>query len=150
MQMMPVEPNPYDDGKLAEIRAGQKDPLIQYFIVRKDLDMSPGKIAAQVAHAAQMMVLAHAKRKKALPAMPLGGKEYLQLKKVDYWMEESFRKVVLRADKKQFDKVKEAMDCFLVRDAGLTEVESGTETVLALWPMRKSEVPKLIQRLRVM
>ena len=30
----------------------QNNELIMYFIINKDLNMSPGKIAAQVAHAA--------------------------------------------------------------------------------------------------
>ena len=51
---MPIEYNPFDDDQLAAIRANQKDPYVQYFIINKDLGMSPGKIAAQIAHAAEM------------------------------------------------------------------------------------------------
>lgn len=55
------------------------------------------------------------------------------------WLATSYRKVVLRADDKEWERLKAELWCFLVRDAGLTEVESGSETVLVLWPMRKSE-----------
>jgi peptidyl-tRNA hydrolase, PTH2 family len=146
---MPVEPNPYDDEKLAEIRSGQTDPLVQYFIVRKDLDMTTGKIGALIAHAAQMMILTYVQRKAKMSEISDGDK-YLLLLKTDRWLEESFRKVVVKASKKQFDRIKEDLDCFLVRDAGLTQVETGTERVLALWPMKKSEVPKVVRRLRVL
>jgi PTH2 family peptidyl-tRNA hydrolase len=146
---MPVEKNPYDDEKLAAIRAGQEDPLVQYFIVRKDLDMSPGKIAAQVAHAAQMVALKYFEYKFSRCIPRDIGKE-IKAEVFKKWMDESFRKVILKADEKQFEKVKEEAWCQVVKDAGLTEVETGTETVLVLWPMKKSEVPKVIQRLRVM
>lgn len=36
------------------------------------------------------------------------------------------------------------------KDAGLTEVDPGTETVMALWPMRKSERPPLVKRLQTL
>lgn len=38
----------------------------------------------------------------------------------------------------------------LVVDAGLTEIPSGSETVIGLWPMRKSQVPKTVKRLQVL
>ena len=143
---MPVENNPHDNEQLAAIRANQEDPLVQYFVVRKDLDMSPGKMAAQVAHGAQMTAFKYFEYK----FMPEDIGKSVKADMFLTWMNESFRKVVLKADLKQFNKVKEELDCFLVRDAGLTEVESGSETVLALWPMKKSSAPKVIQRLRVM
>ena len=149
MSLMPVENNPHDNEQLAVIRAAQEDPLVQYFVVRKDLDMSPGKIAAQVAHAAQMIVFRYWEY-KLLPGIPKDIGKSIKVEIFKKWMDESFRKVVLKADEKQFNKVKEELDSFLVRDAGLTEVESGTETVLALWPMKKSSAPKVIQRLRIM
>jgi peptidyl-tRNA hydrolase len=37
-----------------KLRSEQEDPIIIYFVVNDSLGMSSGKIAAQVAHAAQM------------------------------------------------------------------------------------------------
>jgi len=62
----------------------------------------------------------------------------------------SYRKATLVADDKEWEKLKEQLWCFVVKDAGLTEVDPGTETVMALWPMRKSEVPKLVKRLQTL
>jgi PTH2 family peptidyl-tRNA hydrolase len=144
---MPVQPNMYDDEALVSIRKNQEDPIIQYFIYNKDAKnykgnpLSTGKISAQCAHAAQMMLLRYFEFKKQ-------GTNQDKVELVEKWMQESFRKVVLKAKKKDFDKVKEDLDCFLVRDAGLTEVDPGTETFLSLFPMRKSDVPDIIKKLQ--
>lgn len=149
---MSIEPNLYDDAKLTEIRAGQTDPIILYFIVREDLGMGPGKIAAQCAHGAQMMLLSYFDKKRAFGSFKYGKYgTYCEL--TEKWIEESFRKVVLKADAKEFDKVKNDpdLDVFVVRDAGLTEVEPGSETVLVAWPIRKSAAAKtILKRLRVL
>jgi peptidyl-tRNA hydrolase len=68
------------------------------------------------------------------------------------WMENSFRKVVLRADDKEWAKIKQdyGQHMVMVVDAGLTEIPSGSETVIGLWPMRKSQRPKTVQHLQVL
>jgi len=147
---MPVEPNPFDDERLVRIRADQSDPIIQYYIVRGDVPMTVGKVCAQIGHAAQMFVFGYQKLISTLPVAPRGGKALLRTELVERWMEGSFRKVVLRGDTKDFEKIKEELDVFVVRDAGLTEVDPGTETILATWPMYKSRQPKLLARLRVL
>ena len=67
-------------------------------------------------------------------------------------MSSSFRKVVLRASDKEWVKLKEEFNgsMVLVIDAGLTEIPSGSETVIGLFPMRKSQCSKTIQRLQVL
>ena len=152
-------------------RANQEDPIIMYLIVRKSLEMSPGKLAAQCAHAAQMLLLKYMDFKmgdlvcsrnisKILPSTlgrghkfkyhPTFSREQYEL--FQEWLDGSFRKVVLKADEKQWRKLKESdkRQMVLVIDAGLTELEPSTETVIGLAPMRKSEAPKLVQRLRVL
>jgi len=145
---MPVEPNPFDDARLAQIRESQEDPIVQYYIVRKDVGMSAGKACAQVAHAAQMFIMGYYHMRSGACAPHTQHAELL-----DYtvkWIGGSFRKVVLSGTDKDFEKIKSAINVFVVRDAGLTEVEPGTETVLVLWPMPKSKVPKIISRLQVL
>jgi peptidyl-tRNA hydrolase len=68
------------------------------------------------------------------------------------WVKSSFRKVVLRADDKEWEKVKACPDLTFVtvRDAGLTEVAAGSETVLGIWPMLKSQAPKVLKKLQVL
>lgn len=148
---MPIEPNPFDDKRLAEIRAEQGDPIVQYYIVRTDLGMSTGKIAAQVAHGAQMFAMGYEREYKeklitSKPSNELRDRVHL----VYDWFNGSFRKVVLGAKKKDFDKIIEVLPVFLVRDAGLTEIEPNSETVLVTWPLRRSECPKVLSKLQTL
>jgi peptidyl-tRNA hydrolase len=67
------------------------------------------------------------------------------------WLKAGVRKVVLKADAKEWRKIKDAYpECALVVDAGLTEIPSGSETVIGLWPMRKSQVAKVVAHLQVL
>ena len=163
---MPVEPNPYDRPDLTSLRKDQGDPLVMYIIVRDSLNMGAGKVAAQVAHGVGMLLgcywrmALHAQRVRATGLLDHGyegaageeayARETAKRTITEEWLQSSYRKVVLRADDKEWEKLKANHDGFLVRDAGLTEVEPGSETVFVLWPMRKSSAPKLISRLRVL
>jgi PTH2 family peptidyl-tRNA hydrolase len=156
---MPVEPNPFDDEKLIQIRESQEDPIVQYYIVRTDVPMSVGKVCAQIAHGAQMFAFTYIERYEQYIA-EFGSNYHLtnsnlnqlhsKLELTNKWKNGSFRKVVLGGKTKDFERIKKELDVFLVRDAGLTEVESGTETVLVTWPILKSTQPKFLQRLRVL
>jgi len=147
---MPVELNPFDDEKLAQIREDQSDPIVQYYIVRSDIGMSVGKIGAQIAHGAQMFIFGYLKVCDLCKPMPSGGKPMLKRDITNKWMNESFRKVFLKAKTKDFEKIKEILDVFVVRDAGLTEVEPGSETIIVTWPMHKSTAPKQLKRLQTL
>jgi len=149
---MPIEPNPFDDERLAQVRAEQGDPIIQYFIVRTDLEMSTGKIGAQIAHGAEMFVLGHQilHRHSIEEMTPLKPEYTAILNITKEWLDGSFRKVVLGGKKKDFEKIISELPVFLVRDAGLTEVEPNSETVLVTWPMRKSAQPKCLSRLQTL
>jgi peptidyl-tRNA hydrolase len=147
----------YDDPAQVELRKNQEDPIVMYLIVREELGMSVGKTGAQCGHAAQMVLLKYFDIKDKFDYVAAAhGESGMQAqfhKLCDFkaWLEGSFRKVVLRADDKEWLKVKEAFpDLCLVVDAGLTELNPNTETVIGLWPMRKSEVPKVIKKLQVL
>ena len=145
-----------------------EDPYVMYFAVRHSLNMGPGKIGAQCAHAAQMILLEYQAQVEDVEDQHYSYLNSQQNKNVTpieepimldkrhedfgFWLERTngeFRKVVLRAKDKDWDKLKE-LDHVLVRDAGLTEVAPGSETVLVLWPMKKSERPAIVKRLQVL
>jgi peptidyl-tRNA hydrolase, PTH2 family len=133
-------------------RAEQEDPIILYFIVRKELNMSTGKTAAQVGHAAQMAILDYFKLKNGLN-QGYGPYEYNRIDLFESWLNNSFRKVVLGADDKRWQKLKnhfQSSDIWIVRDAGLTEVEPQSETVMAVFPMKKSNAPQVIKKLQAL
>lgn len=94
-------------------------------VIRDDLKMTPGKLAAQVAHAAVTCAL-EAKAKKA--------------KWFSEWYREGQRKVVLRADDvEELRSLKElaaraGLPVALIADAGLTELPPNTTTCLGIGP----------------
>jgi PTH2 family peptidyl-tRNA hydrolase len=103
-------------------------------VTRQDLKLSTGKLAVQVAHAAVTCAL------QAKKYSPDDFKE---------WFEEGQRKVVVKVpDLRALHELKVEAEAFglvtsLVQDAGLTEVEPGTVTVLGIGPAREKEVDRI-------
>ena len=106
------------------IRKGEMEYKL-VIVIRDDLKMTPGKLAAQVAHAAVSCAL-EAKAKKA--------------KWFSEWYREGQRKVVLRAaDVEELRSLKElaaraGLPIALISDAGLTELPPNTTTCLGIGP----------------
>jgi len=101
-------------------------------VVRADLGMGRGKIAAQVAHAAVAAVLANA-----------GNQDFAA------WLAEGQPKVVLKvASAEQLAEVVRGavaagLPVELIRDAGRTQVEPGTVTCCAVGPADSGRVDAL-------
>ncbi len=110
-------------------------------VVRSDLRLSPGKMAAQVAHAAVNCALASKKRK--------GGW-------FDPWYQEGQKKVVVKAPSLQelYELKVAAEDAglgtSLVVDAGLTELPPGTTTCLGIGPGPNEIMDKVTGHLKLM
>lgn len=146
---MPIEPNPYDRPDLLDLRKNQGDPIVIYLIVRKSLDMDIGKIAAQVGHGV-MMLGGRYNHLSCVPKSELSEEELAKVRITTEWLETSYRKIAVVANDKDWEKIKDQLSVFLVKDAGLTEVEPGSETLMVTWPMKKSDAPKVIQRLQTL
>jgi len=103
-------------------------------VVREDLEMSPGKLAAQVAHAAVTC---------ALDAKTRTPKWFSE------WYKEGQRKVVLRVkDLEELRTLGERarranLTNALITDAGLTELPPDTSTCLGIGPAPEAEVDKI-------
>ena len=126
----------------------KEDPLCMYLIVRQDEDifMTPGKLAAQVGHAVESLTDEYYQSKNmiSISAFERCG-IYVA------WRKENRRKVVLQADNKEWEKIKqEYPDCQIIIDAGYTCLEPNTPTVIGIWPMRKSQRSKTLKRLRTL
>ncbi len=109
----------------------------QVIVVREDLEMSPGKLAAQVAHAA---VSAYLDSEKRAPDWARG------------WLLEGQKKVVLRVKDMDalmeiYKSVDEKVPRSLVVDAGRTELEPGTVTCIGLGPAPELELDRYTGRL---
>jgi len=142
---VPIEPNPFDRPDLLDLRKNQGDPIVIYLIVRKSLNMDVGKIAVQVGHGVGMLMGRYRELHHREVYVPTSD---WKCQITAEWLATSYRKIAVVANDKDWEKIKEQIDVFLVKDAGLTEVEPGSETVLVTWPMRKSTAPKLLQRLQ--
>lgn len=159
----------HESPEAVEARASQEDPIVMYLIVHETLGMSMGKTAAQCAHASQMLTLDYFETKDKSRALQkkimettdedevhvmkaLYAEQNRKLSVFGEWLQGSFRKVVLRADDKEWAKIQKdyGNHMIMVVDAGLTEIAAGSETVIGLWPMRRSQRPKTIQRLQVL
>lgn len=108
----------------------------QIIVVRKDLDMSPGKTAAQVAHAS------------------VGAVKNADKKVVESWEMEGSKKVVLQVSCKEdlleLKKKAKKLPTYLVKDAGMTELPSGTVTCLGIGPAREEELDKVTGSLKLL
>lgn len=125
------------------------DDLVMYIIVRKDIKMSPGKLGAQCGHAVEMVAMDYYRRSM----LPKVGETFVKPIAFQDWRRRNkSTKVVLGAKDKDFFKIKEEEEgeCFVVTDAGHTELAEGTETVLVFWPMSKKDAPKRVRRLQLL
>jgi PTH2 family peptidyl-tRNA hydrolase len=109
--------------------------------VRKDLKLSPGKLAAQVAHAAVNCAL-EAKKKRS---------EWF-----DPWYREGQKKVVVKVTGlKELFELKEAAEAAglttsLIIDAGMTELPPNTTTCLGIGPGPEAVLDKVTGHLGLM
>lgn len=106
-------------------------------IVTNDIDLSPGKLAAQVAHAAVDCALQASKKNPSL---------------LQKWLDEGQKKVVLRASEADILHLKAKADSMklctaLIRDAGRTELPPGTLTALAIGPAEDSKIDRITGQL---
>ena len=128
----------------------------QIIIVRKDLNMSHGKMAAQVAHAS-MSFLSWFIRNNADPYGHIDA--WFDKGILDNWINGIYTKVVLQA-KNRNQLMKAAtlaeelgLDFFLVKDKCLTELEpeevDGTLTCIGFAPMDSEIIDKVAKKFHV-
>lgn len=103
-------------------------------VVREDLQLSPGKLAAQVAHAAVECSL---KAQRAHPRL------------FEAWKAEGQKKVVVRVpDLSALEALERAarasrLPRALITDAGHTELPAGTVTCLGVGPAESRDVDRI-------
>lgn len=115
--------------------------LKMVIVVRKDLKISSGKMAAQVAHAAVNCALASKKRKPV---------------NFERWYNEGQKKVVVKVqDLAELYRIKQAAEDIglvtsLITDAGMTELPPNTTTCLGIGPAPNAEVDRVTGHLGLM
>lgn len=110
-------------------------------VTRKDLNLSKGKLAAQVGHASVDC---------ALKAMKYDRRTF------DAWYASGQKKTVLKTDREQdFYQLKAiaekaGLSTALIKDAGHTEIPAGTVTVLGIGPGDETTVNKITGHLALL
>ena len=109
----------------------------QVIVIRNDLGMTTGKKCVQCAHASLGV---YKKTNKSL---------------IKKWESEGQKKVVLEVNSKEEllklykQAKKEKIACFLVEDAGLTELKPGTTTALGIGPDDEKKIDKMTGSLKL-
>ncbi|HJM18159.1 MAG TPA: peptidyl-tRNA hydrolase Pth2 [Candidatus Thalassarchaeaceae archaeon] len=116
------------------------EELTMVLVTRNDLHLSKGKLAAQCSHAAAECILT---ARRSIP------------RELDRYMRDGARKVVCKVEdvvslKKIYTLAKRSdLVCFLVKDAGHTEIPPGTETVVGIGPGPRKEIDKITGDLKL-
>lgn len=133
----------------------------QVIVIRKDLNMSAGKLAAQVAHASLAPITNRLKRNAENP----GGKMIITYdmtfigerndQALDDWLNNRFTKVIvyvkseaalLNIQKKANEK---GLPNALIKDAGFTEFNEPTHTCLGIGPCYPADFDGVTSKLRL-
>jgi len=107
-----------------------KDELIQYIIINKDLNMSPGKVASQVGHVCTICAMSSSHEEKF-------GDWYWHVQK----------KVILQAGQNVLEKLCDKY--YSVRDIGCNEVQPNSLTAVSLGIMTRKEAEPIVKRLQL-
>ena len=118
-----------------------KEEYKMVVLVRNDVKMGKGKIAAQVGHAAVECALYSEKKDK---------------KSFDAWYSGGQAKVILKVD--SLDELKHYMQearsngltVAMITDAGRTQIEPGTVTCLGIGPAPVSEIDRITGELKML
>ncbi|MCS3923185.1 peptidyl-tRNA hydrolase Pth2 [Methanosalsum natronophilum] len=109
----------------------------QCIIIRDDLKLSKGKLAVQVAHAA------------------VSSMEWASKDDIEKWKKGGQKKVVLRVktlrDMFEMKEIarKNNLPTALIKDAGLTQIEPGTITVLGIGPAEVDRLDRITGDLKL-
>ena len=110
----------------------------QAIVIRTDLGMGKGKIAAQACHA-------------SLAA-------FLKVKRIirEKWVDEGMKKVVVKISGEEelqavFKKAKRAkLPTSIINDAGLTQLEPGTATAIGIGPADDAKIDKITGKMKLL
>ncbi len=116
---------------------------LMYLIVRADLKMSKGKIAAQCGHAVQWLVvnnMSNGIKKNSFMQYLIGAHPKIVLKVSN---EEELNNITTQC-------IENRISYYQVVDAGRTQIPPNTKTVLGIGPIRRSEVPSKIKTFKLL
>lgn len=121
--------------------APQKPELKMWLAVRTDLALSRGKLAVQATHAAGWLHLIVAQDNPDLMRAYLSD----ATPKIAVSVESG-----AALDRVESEAKAAGIPCFVVADAGRTEIEGGTRTVCMFGPAYRDDLPDYLRRLRLL
>jgi len=130
------EAKSYVENEFGIARRPPEDEVVMYLVARKDLKMSPGKLAAQCGHAVQYIL--------QIINLPENRSWYTD------WRFGDHTKIVLAVNSsEELEALAAKLDvrARVVVDRGRTEIPANTKTVLAMAPMPKSVAKPFIGHL---
>ncbi|MEW6329731.1 MAG: aminoacyl-tRNA hydrolase, partial [Candidatus Micrarchaeota archaeon] len=112
----------------------------QVIVIRDDLKLGKGKLAAHVAHASL----------EGFRAVEAMNKEMIKR-----WEAQGSKKIVVRVENETalleiYSRARSMLPCALIRDAGLTQVPEGTITAMVLGPWRSREIDEFTGELKLL
>jgi len=117
------------------------DEVKQAIVVRADLQMGKGKLAAQASHASL-----DAYRKA----------ERMNEEETNEWLQSGMPKIALKvkSEKELIEVFQDAKDCgmpaALIQDAGRTQLEPGTYTCVGIGPCKSGKLDKITGKLQLL
>jgi len=121
-----------------------EDELVMYIVVRGDLKMGKGKIAAQAGHAVQLVV------EDILSRVPHGHERALA-SRYNKWRNDGITKVAVKVpDLETYDELyrkleeEEGLTIYGVADQGRTQIEPGSRTCFAVEPLRRGYMQQFV------
>lgn len=146
--------------KRASIALRQEEETQLALVVRKDLKMGTGKIAAQCAHAAVAVVediqTNYSSSTSSNPEEQQGDVTEGPSQWLASWLKSGSPKVALQVDSEDalVGLAKEAkarsIPFYVIRDAGRTQIAAGSKTVVAIGPAPKSRVQVITGKLKLL
>lgn len=116
-----------------------KNELIMYIIINKDLKMSAGKTAAQASHSVTTYLV-----------NTMNSDNVFEKNRLFEWYSDCQKKIVLGAHQKVMEKLEKDSRFFAIHDKGLTEIPTGSLTAICLGIHTKDEVIDITKRLQLL
>lgn len=111
-------------------KKSKQSEYVMYIIVNSELEMSIGKIAAQVGHVIVNYMMQNGCANSN-------------------WIDDGQPKIVLGADLKTMEELLQFPDTYCTYDGGRTEIPPNSLTALCFAPMKRKDAPKEIRRLHL-
>lgn len=129
--------------------------IVEYILVNKELNMSIGKIAGQVAHVQTVIdnkIFELVLSEEILDEDSMGSfakEKELTNNYYDWFYSGSQTKIILRAKEKDLLKAID-MGAVYVRDNGLTEIPSGSLTAVGFFPQPKDNLVDFTKKFQLL